>query len=160
LRDAGQMMVVSAGNSGPACNTVDSPALADSVLSVGAYQQGGQATSFSSRGPVRVDGSGRIKPDISAPGLGILSSVPDGGYGTSAGTSMAGPHVTGLVALLWSANPDLIGNIDATEQIIFATADEQAASDQCGPGSADPNDVYGYGLLDADQAVEQALGSN
>ena len=160
LRDAGQMMVVSAGNSGPTCNTVDSPALADSVLSVGAYLQGGDATSFSSRGPVEVDGSDRTKPDISAPGMNILSSVPGGGYGTSAGTSMAGPHVTGLVALLWSANPDLIGDIDATEQIIFATADEHTTSDQCGPGSADPNNVYGYGLMDADQAVEAALGSN
>ena len=107
-----------------------------------------------------MDGSGRTKPDIAAPGLQILSSVPGGGYGYSQGTSMAGPHVTGLVALLWSANPDLIGDVDFTEQIILSTADEHTTSNRCGPGNAEPNNVYGYGLMDADQAVEQALGSD
>lgn len=161
LRDAGQMMVVSAGNEGPRCGTVTSPAHADSVLSVGAYQQGGEATSFSSRGPVGLDGSGRTKPDVSAPGLEVLSSVPGGGYGYSQGTSMAGPHVTGLIALLWSANPDLLGDIDATEQIVFETADEHVATNtRCGVGTADPNNVYGYGLMDADEAVEHALAAD
>jgi len=60
---------------------------------------------FSSRGPVRADGSQRVKPDIVAPGVEIFSALPGGTYGANSGTSMAGPHLVGVVALMWSANP-------------------------------------------------------
>lgn len=160
LRNAGQMMIVSAGNEGPACDTVWAPANADAAFTVGAIDpRTGEIASFSSRGPVTGDGSGRIKPDIAAPGVDILSSIPGGAYAESgfSGTSMAGPHVTGLVALLWSADPSLIGDIDATEQIIIDTADEHQAADMCGEGDVEHNNVYGYGRIDADEAVEEAL---
>ena len=62
-----------------------------------------------------------LKPDIAAPGDGRLVGLPGGQYGLNSGTSMAGPHVAGVVALLWSADPSLIGDIDRTEQIL-ATA--------------------------------------
>ncbi len=88
--------------------------------------------------------------------MDILSSTPGSGYGTASGTSMAGPHVVGLVALLWSADPALIGNVDATEQIIESTA-QHVPSDACGAASGDQNNVYGFGIPNAVAAVQQAL---
>lgn len=158
LRNAGQMYVVSAGNDGPACSTVWPPANADAAFSVGAIYEDGTITGFSSRGPILADGSGRIKPDVAAPGADILSSVPGGGYGNADGTSMAGPHVAGLVALLWSADPSLIGDIDRTEEIIESTAHYVQAPDLCGGDTGKVNNVYGYGWVDAFTAVKEALG--
>jgi subtilisin family serine protease len=115
---------------------------------------------FSSRGPVEVDGTGRVKPDISAPGVEVISSLPGGTYGPESGTSMAGPHLAGVVALMWSANPALIGDIDRTEQILIQTAQPYSGerpSNQCFSGST-PNDAYGYGIVDAYVAVKMALG--
>ncbi|MBN1427585.1 MAG: S8 family serine peptidase [Anaerolineae bacterium] len=157
LRHAGQMVVVSAGNDGPTCNTVSPPANADAAFSVGAYAEDGSITFFSSRGPILSDGSGRLKPDVVAPGWDILSSVPGGGYAHGSGTSMSGPHVAGLVALLWSADPSLIGDIDRTEQIIRDTAHYVSASDLCGGDEGRANNVYGYGRVDAFAAVKKAL---
>ena len=116
-------MVVSAGNDGPICSTLDNPpAIYASVFSVGAVDKGGNVAPFSSRGPVTIDGSGRTKPDIAAPGVDVVSSLPNGTYGPESGTSMAGPHLAGVVALMWSANPALKGDIDRTEQILSQTA--------------------------------------
>jgi subtilisin family serine protease len=159
LRAAGIFVVVSAGNDGPNCNTVNAPlSLYDSVFSVGAIDQFGNMADFSSRGPVIADGSGRIKPDIVAPGVDIYSSTPGGGYGTSSGTSMAGPHVAGAVALLWSADPTLIGDIDRTEQLIIETAQPFTGDTSvgCFEGGV-PNDAYGYGMVDVFAAVKAAL---
>ena len=176
LRVAGIMMVVSAGNDGPGCATVTTPpANYDAAFSVGATGNGGSIVSFSSRGPA----DGLVKPDISAPGEYVRSSVPGGGYGYAGGTSMAGPHVTGVVALLWSADPALIGDIDATERLICQTAVPKPVENVCtvadevpeGPFSSllsdsvcacggvtgVPNDVYGCGFIDAGAAVEEAL---
>ena len=176
LRAAGIMMVVSAGNDGPACGTASTPpANYDAVLSIGATDEDGNIVGFSSRGPV----DGLIKPDVSAPGQNVRSSVPGGRYGFAGGTSMAGPHVAGLVALLWSANPLLVGDIDATEALICQTAeprpvgntctteDEVAESAlvalfenpvcACGDLTGLPNNVYGCGFIDAEAAVRAAL---
>jgi subtilisin family serine protease len=71
---------------------------------------------------VTVDASDRIKPDLVAPGVNILSTVPGDSFEYNQGTSMAGPHVTGVVALLWSANQALIGDIELTEDILRSTA--------------------------------------
>lgn len=161
LRNAGQMFIASAGNEGPACDTIWSPANADAAFTVGAINpQTGEIATFSSRGPILGDGSGRIKPDITAPGQEILSSVPGGGYASLEGTSMAGPHVAGLVALMWSADPSLIGDIDATEAIIYETAHYTAAPDLCGADTGEQNNVYGYGSIDAFAAVERVLNGS
>ncbi len=113
---------------------------------------------FSSRGPVTADGSNRTKPDIVAPGVNILSSTPENTYAEFSGTSMAGPHLVGVVALIWSAQPDLIGDIDATEKLIRDTAQPYngAIPDPCGSGGESSN-VYGYGIVDVYEAVKQAL---
>ena len=160
LRDAGIFVAVSAGNDGPSCSTVNAPlSLYDSVFSIGAIDRSGDVAFFSSRGPVTADGSGRIKPDIAAPGVDVLSSVPGGGYATESGTSMAGPHVVGAVALLWSADPSLIGDIDRTEQLLIQSADPYTGDRSIGCFQGDvPNDAYGYGILDVYQAVKEALG--
>jgi len=160
LRDAGIFVVVSTGNDGPNCSTVNAPlSLYDSVFSVGAIDRNGNVTEFSSRGPVIADGSNRIKPDIVAPGRDILSALPGGGYGALEGTSMAGPHVAGAVALLWSADPSLIGDIDKTEQILIDTAQPYKGSTSigCFEGGV-PSAAYGYGVVDVYAAVKEALG--
>ncbi len=160
LRDAGIFVVVSAGNDGPSCETVESPlSLYDSVFSVGAIDQFGDMAPFSSRGPVTADGSDRIKPDIVAPGVDVLSSLPENTYGSNSGTSMAGPHLVGVVALIWSAQPDLIGDIDATEQLIINTARPYTGDTSTGCFTGDtPSNAYGYGVVDVYEAVKQALG--
>jgi subtilisin family serine protease len=118
----------------------------------------GDVAAFSSRGPVTADGSDRIKPDIAAPGVNIFSSLPDGNYGESSGTSMAGPHVAGVVALLWSADPSLIGDIDRTEQIIVDTAQPYVGETLGCFTEGTPNAAYGYGIVDAYAAVKEVLG--
>jgi len=159
LRDAGIFVVVSTGNDGPACSTVNAPlSLYDSVFSVGAIDRAGDMADFSSRGPVTADGSGRMKPDIAAPGVDVYSSLPGGAYGSNSGTSMAGPHVVGAVTLLWSADPSLIGDIDRTEQLLIETADPYTGLvSGCFEGDV-PNAAYGYGILDVYEAVKEALG--
>ncbi|MCZ7567884.1 MAG: S8 family serine peptidase [Ardenticatenaceae bacterium] len=160
LRTAGIFVVASAGNDGPQCATIDAPpALFDQAFTVGAYAQGGDLAPFSSRGPVTADGSGRTKPDIAAPGVDVLSALPGNGYGYLDGTSMAGPHVAGVVALMWSAQPALIGDIDRTEALLTQTARPAPGPFQpggCGNPGAHPNDYVGYGLLDAYAAVKAA----
>jgi subtilisin family serine protease len=159
LRAAGIFVVASAGNDGPSCNSVDSPlAIYDEVYSVGAVDEQGELTFFSSRGPVTVDGSGRTKPDIVAPGNNILSAFPNGTYEYLPGTSMAGPHVAGVIALMWSANPALIGDIDRTEQILSATARPYSGVlPNCGDTDTLPNNGVGSGIVDAYASVKSAL---
>ncbi len=161
LRAAGVFVVASAGNNGPSCESIDSPpAHYDEVFTVGATDEANTVANFSSRGPVSADGSGRTKPDIAAPGVGILSAYPGGTYEYNDGTSMAGPHVVGVVALMWSANPALIGDIDRTEQILIETAqitEHYAVSPTCGDPETRPNNLVGYGVVNAFAAVEMAL---
>jgi len=162
LRAAGVFVVVSAGNEGDRCGSIRSPlALYDEAFSVGAVDSRGALAFFSSRGPVTVDGSGRTKPDILAPGVDVISAFPDSTYSIASGTSMAGPHVAGVVALMWSANPDLIGDIERTEQILIETARPydyaQHGVPTCGDVDQRPNNAVGYGIVDAYAAVKMAL---
>jgi len=158
MRTAGIVVVASAGNDGPFCSTVQHPpAIYEAALSVGATDTSDDIAYFSSRGPVTVDGSGSPKPDVTAPGVGIRSSRRGGGYTFMQGTSMAGPHVAGTVALLWSAVPGLVGDVDTTEWVITQTARHLTTTQSCGgDGPADvPNNVYGWGIVDALAAVQQ-----
>ncbi len=149
LYAAGIAIAKSAGNAGPSCSTMTMPAY-EELLSVAAFNSSDAIASFSSRGPVVWGEEPRINPDIAAPGVGVRSSIPGGGYAAWSGTSMASPHVAGLVALLWSARPDLIGDLETTYDLIKATAEGQVDL-QCaphGPGGR-PNNVWGWGAIDA-----------
>jgi subtilisin family serine protease len=159
LETAGILMVVSAGNDGSSCGTIDSqPAsVSDHTLSVGAHDhRSGNIAGFSSRGPSTLDG--KIGPDVSAPGVSIRSSLKSGSYGGMSGTSMAGPHVVGEVALVWSAVPALRGKLAETTDIIEQSSKPTASTQTCGgiAGSATPNNTYGYGEINAYAAVTRA----
>lgn len=160
LYRAGIFVVASAGNEGPGCSTIAAqPAsLSNLTFSVGALNPNDSIASFSSRGPSAL--TGQIGPDISAPGVNIRSAIPGGGYeGGWSGTSMSGPHVAGAVALLWSAQPKLIGQIKETADILRTTAHHLTTNEHCGgvSGLEIPNNTFGYGALDIAAAVEKAL---
>lgn len=155
LRAAGIVSAHAASNAGPSCSTVADPAtIYAESFSVGSTTSTDAISGFSSRGPVTSDGSNRRKPDVSAPGSSVRSSIPGGGYSTLSGTSMAAPHVAGLVGLLVAANPSLAGHVDEIEHIIEQTAVHFTTTQGCGgDGSATvPNNVFGWGRIDANAA--------
>ncbi|MGC4942051.1 carboxypeptidase regulatory-like domain-containing protein [Kribbella sp. DT2] len=141
---AGIFSVWSNGNEGSACQTSGSPGSRTLTYSVGASAQDGTIADFSSRGPGQ---DGEIKPNIAAPGVAVRSSMGDGTYAAMNGTSMAAPHVTGAVALLWSAVPALVGDIESTRALLDETAHD-VDDTTCG-GTADDNPTWGEGELDA-----------
>ncbi len=162
---AGIFVVASAGNSGPACSSVSSPpATYSSSFSVGSINSTNQLANNSSRGPSLFYDPALQKPNISAPGVNVRSSTKatDSSYSTFSGTSMAGPHVAGVVALLWSAVPGLSRDIDATKNILQNTANPDVTlitPQTCGeiPSTEIPNNSFGYGRVDALAAVSSAI---
>jgi subtilisin family serine protease len=148
---AGILAIWSAGNLGDACHTSGSPGSRTAAYSVGAHDIDDTIADFSGRGPGQ---DGQIKPNITAPGVGVRSSVTGDSYEVFDGTSMAAPHVAGAVALLWSAAPALVGDTDATIALLDQTAIDTEDL-QCG-GTADDNNVYGEGRLDALGLVQRA----
>ena len=152
---AGIMMVVAAGNAGPGCSTVEDPAaIYAASYTVGALVTGSDTiASFSSRGPVTIDGSGRIKPDITAPGTNTRSAWNgnDNDYVSISGTSMATPHISGAMALLWCAIPSLRHQISASRDALNNAA-VHIADTTCGTAGP-PNNVYGWGRVDIAAAV-------
>jgi subtilisin family serine protease len=164
VRASGIVVVVSNGNAGPDCSTVGSPPqfFSDSYT-VGATNFQDSIAGFSSRGPVQpgYPNAGKIRPAVSAPGVDVLSSIKGGGYALFSGTSMAGPHVAGAVALIISANPKLAGNVNRIEQILRETAVPLKTSQNCGGvnGNLIPNNTFGYGRINALAAVRKALAT-
>lgn len=128
-----------AGNSGPREGTVGSPGCLPITFAVGATDEDDITTDFSSRGPVVISINGKTetltKPDISAPGLQIFSAMPGGKYARMSGTSMATPHITGLVALILQARPSL--RVADIQELLV-----QSASDL---GEKGKDNVSGFG---------------
>lgn len=149
-RAAGIVPVFSAGNPGPFCGAGGSPGDYLEAFSVGATDSEDIIAEFSGRGPSVF---GKINPNVSAPGVFVLSSVPGDGYEFFDGTSMAAPHVVGALALMMSADPALKGDVDGVTALLASTATD-ILDDTCGgDADGDPNNVYGDGRIDAAAAV-------
>lgn len=166
---AGIFVEASAGNSGSSgCSSVsDPPALYSATFSTGAISQSNTLASFSSRGPSTFYTPNLLKPNVSAPGVNVRSSYGSGDtvYQNLDGTSMAGPHTCGVVALLWSARPALVRDIAATKTILQNSANPAVTVNPvqtCGgtPSSQIPNNSFGYGRVDALAAVNLAGGAS
>jgi subtilisin family serine protease len=143
------LLTWSAGNEGPDIASLRSPAdRADSpynAFSVGSTQhyEPYEISDFSSRGRSVCGGLYATKPEICAPGSDIYSAQPGGGYQYLDGTSMAGPHVAGVVALMCAANPTL--DVETIKQVLMDTAIDK--------GIAGEDNTYGHGFIDAYAAV-------
>ena len=145
-------VVFAAGNTGPSSGTINCPGDADEngneVITVGAVDKSNNIAWFSSRGPDTY-GTDHNEPDIVAPGVSITSAVP-GGVRSMSGTSMATPHVAGVVALMLSKNPGLTNK--QCLDILMKSAQD------LGPSGFDYQ--YGAGLVRADRAIDLVPGSN
>jgi subtilisin family serine protease len=149
-RAAGIIPVFASGNPGPFCGEGGSPGDFLEAFSVGATDSDDIIADFSGRGP---SAYGKVNPDVSAPGVDVVSSVPGGGYEAFSGTSMATPHVAGTMALLLSADSSLRGNFKGVTDPIRATAVDRLDDSCGGDPDGDPNNVYGDGRIDAAAAV-------
>lgn len=152
-----------AGNSGPRWMSTGAPARYPFSYAVAAVNESTEVASFSSRGPslwIRAWGMGEglpwykrwapllyTKPDISAPGYEVLSSLPGGQYGRYSGTSMATPHVSGVIALLLEANPEL--SITQIENVLNETAIDLRDNGK--------DNASGHGLIQAHLAIQAAM---
>ena len=144
-RSAGIIPVFSAGNRGPKAETIGAPGCFPEVIAVGATDINDKITEWSSRGPSFKD---VLKPDISAPGNEIISSIPVSDYAKFSGTSMAAPAVSGVIALMLQANPDL--SFDQVLEILGTSALDL--------GKEGDDFEYGRGRVDAYKAVLASKG--
>jgi subtilisin family serine protease len=151
ISDKGTTVVVAAGNAGELGDrTIASPASAKKAITVGAVDRYNRVAYFSSRGPVGFGTNSYIKPDVVAPGVSVTSLWKDGGYVSFSGTSMATPHVSGIVALMLEANPQL-KPADVKEVL------EKTALDI---GDAGKDTESGAGVVDAYKAVMASLNES
>ncbi|MGP4062849.1 S8 family serine peptidase [Halobacillus sp. H74] len=150
-RNAGIVPVFSAGNDGELGDgSIAAPANYPESIAVGATDSNDGLAYFSSVGPSPYDGE--IKPDISAPGVNINSTVPGSEYeDTYSGTSMAGPHVAGTIALLLEADQSL--SVDRIEELLYETADATTSDEY----PEDPNEGFGHGVANAYTAVSAVV---
>jgi len=153
--EAGSLIVSATGNNGEGCSS--SPSNVYDTVSVGAVNSEGEVPAFSSGAEVETAEawdeppsdwpSEYIVPDVTAPGVGVLSAVPSGGYERMDGTSMATPHVAGVAALVESSTER-----DLTPAEHRAVLMETATK----PGNGEPDTRHGVGVVDAYDAVVYA----
>ena len=157
---AGIVVVAAMGNDGT--RRVSTPAAADTAISIAASDDHNTVkrdddtfAGYSNYGP---RGDGYLKPDVTAPGTQIMSALRDtwNGYVNMDGTSMATPHVSGLVALMLQANPDLTPA--QVKQILHKTA-ESRGNHHIDPSEPKYDTHWGWGLINGYAAVKMALGA-
>jgi subtilisin len=136
LRRNNVLPVIAVGNEGP--DTSRSPGNYDNVLSVGACAENDTVPDFSSS-QTFARANDRFVPDLVAPGVGVLSSIPNGKYATMDGTSMATPHVAGLAALLLHARPT--ASAKDLEQAILASCQRPSTMPQARANRGVPDGV-------------------
>jgi PKD repeat protein len=151
-RASGIFPAFSAGNS-TGCSSLGSP---------GDYQESFATTGHDSsrnhawaQGPSAFGHDPYTKPNISGPSINVCSTVPTNSWSCGySGTSMASPHTAGAVALLWSCNPSLIGQLDLTFEALQNSADApDPANPTCGvPPDGEGTYEDGYGYLNVYQA--------
>jgi subtilisin family serine protease len=139
--------VFAAGNSGPRPETIKLPAGCPGAFAVGATDETDTIAEFSSRGSAEWKDGTWIKPNATAPGVDIFSAVPGGTYRSASGTSMATPHVAGLLALLYQATPGM--SVNEAFDLVGRTAHDLGA-----PGN---DDTYGLGRVDAARAMDERV---
>lgn len=144
----GILPVFAAGNDGPGAKTVGLPGACPSAFAVGATDSSDKIAYFSSRGPAVWNAGALLKPEVSAPGVNVHSSIPGGKYEDMSGTSMATPHVSGVAALVFQAHPGI--KPDAVAKFII-----QGSVDLGAPG---PDPIYGNGRVDAFKALQLSFG--
>ncbi|HEX2232311.1 MAG TPA: S8 family peptidase [Thermoleophilaceae bacterium] len=155
---AGLVVSVAAGNDGPGTCTVGSPGDAKDALTVGAMadlgSNGFYQADFSSRGPTA---DGRVKPDVTAPGVDIESALAgtSGSYAAMSGTSMAAPFVTGVALLMIDAN-SAFTNDDVKDAVRSTAVDWGRGGNNTVAGTSGPDIDYGAGRLDAYAALAAA----
>lgn len=138
--ERGILVVASAGNSGNSpWRIITSPADGEYVIAAGAVHDDGRIANFSSRGP---SADGRIKPDVSALGVGVAAAqAAPSGYRSFSGTSFSAPIVSGTAGLILAARPDL--NAAELRNALLYSARR----------NGEPDNTFGYGLLDAPAAL-------
>jgi hypothetical protein len=139
----GTLVVVAVGNSGPASQTLDTPADAKDIVAVGATDSLGNVTAFSSRGPTA---DGRLKPEAVAPGLNVRVAYPGGGDTVASGTSFATPLVAGIAALVQGTR---LGRpaVELRRGLLDAGSFRNA-----------PDSIHGWGIPDALSALAFPTG--
>ena len=157
LEASGIAVVFSAGNDGPDPSTISEPHNINTSL-VNSFTVGAlngnipslEIAGFSSRGPSQCDATGSllIKPEVSAPGVDVRSSLPNGGYGLKSGTSMASPHVVGAILLLKEAFPYLTGT-ELKLSLYYTCTDL---------GEPGEDNTYGMGIIDVFAAYNYLIG--
>jgi len=154
----GQLSSFSAGNTGPDCSSIYAPADQDMAVAVGATDSSDRLASFSSRGP---SPTWQLKPEISAPGVGILSAsaASDTSYSSLSGTSMSCPHASAVMALLKTYDRNL--SHDDVIKVLTETAERDLPSTggACNevPDVEYPNNHVGHGRINVYRAIQQLM---